>query len=48
MDHLNLKFTEKKSIPGWMDGWVDGWMDGSMEVKAGLKFAYINQKLKSN
>ena len=29
-------------VPGWVGGWMDGWM----EVKAVLRIACSNQKLK--
>ena len=29
------------ALDGWKEGWVDGWMDG----KAGLRIAYISQKM---
>ena len=32
----------KKSSPRWIDGWMDGWMG----LKAVLRIAYSNQKLK--
>ena len=34
-----------KKVWYWVGGWMDGWMDGWKEGKAGLRFAYINQKL---
>ena len=30
----------------WVGGWMEGRKEGRMEVKAGLRIAYSNQKLK--
>jgi hypothetical protein len=46
MKGINRTGAPLVHVPGWVGGWMDGWVDGWSGVKAALRIAYSNKKLR--